>query len=77
MITSDEQISSPRLVCKQNSLYLHSLCVDILFNLLPREIIDVRSDVSTCRGYPWASKLLSPAQRLSLGIPMKIAMIEK
>ena len=77
MITSDEQISSPRLVCKQNSLYLHSLCVDILFNLLPREIIDVTSDVSTCRGYPWASKLLSPAQSLSLGIPMKIAMIEK
>ena len=47
MITSDEQISSPRLVGKQNSLYLHSLCVDILFNSLPREIIDVTSDVST------------------------------
>ena len=38
MITSDEEISSPRLVCQQNSLYLHSLCVDILFNSLPREI---------------------------------------
>ena len=71
MITSDEQISSPRLVCKQTSLYLHSLCVDIPFNSLPREIIDVTSDVSTCKGYPWVSKLPLPPQRLSLGIPMK------
>ena len=71
MITSDEQISSPRLVCKQNSLYLHSSCVDILFNSLPREITDVTSDVSTCQGYPWVSKLLFPPQRLSLSIPMK------
>ena len=31
MITSDEQISPPSLVCKENSLHLHSLCVDILF----------------------------------------------
>ena len=77
MITSDEVISSPRLVCKQNSLYLHSLCVDILFNSLPREIIDVTSDVSTYKGYPWVSKLLFLPQRLSLGIPMKKAMIEK
>ena len=50
MITSDEQISSPRLVCKQNSLYLHSLCVDVLFNSLPREITGVTSDASTCNG---------------------------
>ena len=77
MITSDEQISSPRLVCKQNSLYLHSSCVDILFNSLPLEITDVTSDVSTCKGYPWVSKLLFPPQRLSLSIPMKKAMIEK
>ena len=77
MITSDEKISSPHLVCKQNSLYLHSLCVDILFNSLPREITDVTSDVSTCKGYPWATKSLFPLQRLSLGIPMKIPMIEK
>ena len=31
MITSDEQISPPSLVCKENSLHLHSFCVDILF----------------------------------------------
>lgn len=76
-ITSDEQISSPRLVCKQNSVSLHSLCVDILFNTLPREITDVTSDVSTCKGYPWVSKLLLPPQRRSLGIPMKKTTIEK
>ena len=77
IITSDEQISSPRLVCKQNSVYLLSLCVDILFNTLPREITDVTSYVSTCKGYPWVSKLLLPPQRRSLGIPMKKTMIEK
>ena len=77
MIRSDETISSPRLACKQNSWYLHSLCVDILFNSLPREITDVTSDVSTCKGYLWVSKLLLPPQRLSLGIPMKKTMIEK
>ena len=32
MITSDEHISPPKLVCKQNSLHLHSLSVNILFN---------------------------------------------
>ena len=32
MITLDEQISPPSLVCKQNSLHFHSLCVDILLN---------------------------------------------
>ena len=31
MITSDEQISPPSLVCKESSLHLHSFCVDILF----------------------------------------------
>ena len=31
MITSDEQISPPSLVCKENSLPLHSLYVGILF----------------------------------------------
>ena len=77
MITSDEKISLPRLVCKQNSLYLHSLCVHILFNSLPREIIDIIFDVNKCKGYPWASKLLSPPQRLSLGIPIKVAKMEK
>ena len=55
----------------------YSLCVDILLNTLPREITDVTSDVSTCKGYPWVSKLLLPPQRLSLGIPMKKTMIEK
>ena len=32
MIASDEQISQPSLVWKQNSSHLHSLCVGILFN---------------------------------------------
>ena len=32
MITSDEQISPPSLICKQNSSHLHSLGVNILFN---------------------------------------------
>ena len=31
MITSDEQISPPSLVCKEYSLHLHYLCVGILF----------------------------------------------
>lgn len=43
-------------------LYLHSLCVDILFNSLPWEFIDVTSDVNKCRGYPWASKFPFPPQ---------------
>ena len=29
---SDEQISPPSLVCKQNSSHVHYLCVGILFN---------------------------------------------
>ena len=32
VIASDEQISQPSLVWKQNSSHLHSLCVGILFN---------------------------------------------
>ena len=32
VITSDDQISPPSLVCKQNSSHLHSFCVGILFN---------------------------------------------
>ena len=32
MITSDDQISPPSLVCKQNFSHLHSFCVGILFN---------------------------------------------
>ena len=30
MITSDEQISPPSLVCKENSLQMHSLCTGVL-----------------------------------------------
>ena len=32
MIMSDDQISPPNLVCKQNFSHLHSFCVGILFN---------------------------------------------
>ena len=35
MFTSDEQISPPSPVCKENSLHFHSSCADII--LLPRE----------------------------------------
>ena len=39
MITSDEQISPPSLVCEEYSLHLHSLCMGILSNLLPWDIL--------------------------------------
>ena len=39
MITSDKQISPPSLICKENSLHLHSLCVDILFQFTTSGIL--------------------------------------
>ena len=33
MAMSDEQISPPSLICKENTLHLHSLCMDILFKV--------------------------------------------
>ena len=38
----NEQISPPSLVSKQNSSYLHSLCVGILLYLLPWEFIYIK-----------------------------------
>ena len=39
MITSDKQISTPSLICKENFLRLHSLCVGILFKFTTSGIL--------------------------------------
>ena len=39
MITSDKQISTPSLICKENFLHLHSLCVGILFKFTTSGIL--------------------------------------
>lgn len=39
MITSDNQISTPSFICKENVLRLHSLCMDILFKFTTSAIL--------------------------------------
>ena len=54
---SDEQISPPSLVCKQNSSHAHYLCVGILFNWIALGIGQLHDDVILLQ-LPESSSLL-------------------